>query len=84
MKATRILALGGAAMLAIAVVGPVAAQDESPAAASKDPGAAAGAKLFVNMKGPSAGNPFWALVEQGARAGGCGLRGGRPGGRPIR
>ncbi len=66
MKATRILALGGAAMLAIAVVGPVAAQDESPAAASKDPGAAAGAKLFVNMKGPSAGNPFWALVEQGA------------------
>ena len=66
MKATRILALGGAAMLALAVVGPVAAQDESPAAASKDPGAAAGAKLFVNMKGPSAGNPFWALVEQGA------------------
>ena len=66
MKATRILAVGGAAMLALAVVGPVAAQDESPAAASKDPGAAAGAKLFVNMKGPSAGNPFWALVEQGA------------------
>jgi ABC-type sugar transport system substrate-binding protein len=66
MKATRFLAVGGAAMLALAVVGPVAAQDESPAAASKDPGAAAGAKLFVNMKGPSAGNPFWALVEQGA------------------
>jgi ABC-type sugar transport system substrate-binding protein len=66
MKATRILAVGGAAMLALAVVGPVAAQDESPAAASKDPGAAAGAKLFVNMKGPSSGNPFWALVEQGA------------------
>jgi ribose transport system substrate-binding protein len=66
MKATRFLAVGGAAMLALAIVGPVAAQDESPAAASKDPGAAAGAKLFVNMKGPSAGNPFWALVEQGA------------------
>jgi ribose transport system substrate-binding protein len=66
MKATRFLAVGGAAMLALAVVGPVAAQDASPAAASKDPGAAAGAKLFVNMKGPSAGNPFWALVEQGA------------------
>ncbi len=66
MKDTRFLALGGAAILALAVVGPVAAQDESPAAASKDPGAAAGAKLFVNMKGPSAGNPFWALVEQGA------------------
>lgn len=66
MKATRFLAVGGAAMLALAIVGPVAAQDESPAAMSKDPGAAAGAKLFVNMKGPSAGNPFWALVEQGA------------------
>ena len=61
MKTTRFLAVGGAAMLALAVVGPVAAQD-----ATKDPGAAAGAKLFVNMKGPSAGNPFWALVEQGA------------------
>jgi ABC-type sugar transport system substrate-binding protein len=71
MKATRFLAVGGAAMLALAIVGPVAAQDESPAAASKDPGAAAGAKLFVNMKGPSAGNPFWALVEQGAMQAGA-------------
>jgi ABC-type sugar transport system substrate-binding protein len=71
MKDTRFLALGGAAILALAVVGPVAAQDESPAAASKDPGAAAGAKLFVNMKGPSAGNPFWALVEQGAMQAGA-------------
>jgi ABC-type sugar transport system substrate-binding protein len=76
MKATRFLAVGGAAMLALAVVGPVAAQDASPAAASpaavsKDPGAAAGAKLFVNMKGPSAGNPFWALVEQGAMQAGA-------------
>jgi ribose transport system substrate-binding protein len=66
MKASRFIAVGGAALLALAIVGPAAAQDESPAAASKDPGAAAGAKLFVNMKGPSAGNPFWALVEQGA------------------
>jgi ribose transport system substrate-binding protein len=66
MKASRFIAVGGAALLALAIVGPVAAQDESPAAASKDPGAAAGAKLFVNMKGPSSGNPFWALVEQGA------------------
>jgi ribose transport system substrate-binding protein len=66
MKATRFVAVAGAGLLALAIVGPVAAQDESPAAMSKDPGAAAGAKLFVNMKGPSAGNPFWALVEQGA------------------
>jgi ABC-type sugar transport system substrate-binding protein len=66
MKATRFLAVTGAGLLALAVVGPVTAQDASPAAAAKDPGAAAGAKLFVNMKGPSAGNPFWALVEQGA------------------
>ncbi len=66
MKATRFAAVAGAGLLALAIVGPVAAQDESPAAMSKDPGAAAGAKLFVNMKGPSAGNPFWALVEQGA------------------
>ncbi len=61
MKASRFIAVGGAALLALAVVGPVAAQD-----AAKDPGAAAGAKLFVNMKGPSAGNPFWAIVEEGA------------------
>ena len=32
----------------------------------KDPGAAADAKLFMNMKGPGAGNPFWAAVEAGA------------------
>jgi ribose transport system substrate-binding protein len=61
MKATRFIAVAGAGLLALAIVGPAAAQD-----AAKDPGAAAGAKLFVNMKGPSAGNPFWALVEQGA------------------
>jgi ABC-type sugar transport system substrate-binding protein len=70
MKATRFLAVGGAALLSLAVVGPVMAQSESPAAAGKDPGAAAGAKLFVNMKGPSSGNPFWALVEQGAKQAG--------------
>jgi ribose transport system substrate-binding protein len=61
MKATRFIAVAGAGLLALAIAGPVVAQD-----AAKDPGAAAGAKLFVNMKGPSAGNPFWALVEQGA------------------
>jgi ribose transport system substrate-binding protein len=32
----------------------------------KDPGAAKDAKLYVNMKGPGAGNPFWAAVEAGA------------------
>jgi ribose transport system substrate-binding protein len=61
MKATRFIAAGGAALLALSAVAPVVAQDEM-----KDPGAAAGAKLYVNMKGPSSGNPFWALVEQGA------------------
>lgn len=67
MKTTRFLGVGGAALLALAAVAPVAAQDESAApAGGKDPGAAAGATLIVNMKGPSAGNPFWALVEQGA------------------
>jgi ribose transport system substrate-binding protein len=68
------LAIGAAALLTMTVVGPVAAQDESPAASAEamamDPGAAAGAKIFVNMKGPSAGNPFWALVEQGAQQAG--------------
>src|SRR5262245_24985692 len=81
MKATRFLGLSGAALLALAAVAPVVAQDASPAASeaapaasegagAKDPGAAAGKTLFVNMKGPSAGNPFWALVEQGAKQAG--------------
>lgn len=58
---SRLVALSGVLALAVASVGPVAAQDEE-----RDPGAAAGAKLFVNMKGPGAGNPFWAAVERGA------------------
>jgi ribose transport system substrate-binding protein len=75
MKTTRFLGVGGAALLTLAAVAPVAAQDESAAASmaagGKDPGAAAGATLIVNMKGPSAGNPFWALVEQGAMQAGA-------------
>jgi ribose transport system substrate-binding protein len=73
MRKSAFIALPGAALLALAGVAGVAAQDASPAAEmaspaaeAKDPGAAAGATLYVNMKGPSAGNPFWALVEQGA------------------
>jgi ribose transport system substrate-binding protein len=60
MKKSAFIALPGAAILTLAGVVGAAAQE------AKDPGAAADATLYVNMKGPSAGNPFWALVEQGA------------------
>lgn len=66
MKTARFLGLAAAGILAVSAVGPVVAQDET-----KDPGAAAEAKLFVNMKGPGAGNPFWAAVEAGAVAAGA-------------
>jgi ribose transport system substrate-binding protein len=70
MKSSRFIGMSGAALLALATVAPVAGQDATPAASeaamAKDPGAAAGATLIVNMKGPSSGNPFWALVEEGA------------------
>jgi ribose transport system substrate-binding protein len=72
MRKSAFIALSGAAILALASAASVAAQDASPAAEgspaaeAKDPGAAAGATLFVNMKGPSAENQFWALVEDGA------------------
>jgi ribose transport system substrate-binding protein len=65
MKTTRIVGLAAASILALTAVGTAMAQDEM-----KDPGAAAESKLFVNMKGPGAGNPFWAAVEQGAVAAG--------------
>lgn len=61
MKTARFLGLAAVGILAISAVGPVVAQDEM-----KDPGAAKDAKLYVNMKGPGAGNPFWAAVEAGA------------------
>jgi ribose transport system substrate-binding protein len=64
MRKSTLIAVPGAVLLALASVASVSAQLASPK--GLDPGAAAGAKLFVNMKGPSAGNPFWALVEQGA------------------
>jgi ABC-type sugar transport system substrate-binding protein len=62
MKTTRIAGLAAAGVLAITAISPVMAQDEE----MMDPGAAADAKLFMNMKGPGAGNPFWAAVEAGA------------------
>ncbi len=60
MRRTRFLAMASAATLAVAAITPVVAQDQM------DAGDAAGAKIFVNMKGPGAGNPFWAAVQQGA------------------
>jgi ribose transport system substrate-binding protein len=79
MKPIRLLGATAAIALAVAVVGPVSGQSpaaspaggspaaESPAALpSLDVGAAAGARLIVNMKGPGGGNPFWAAVEAGA------------------
>lgn len=60
MNRSQMLVIGATAALAVAAVAPVAAQD------TMDPGAAAGKKLIVNMKGPGAGNPFWAAVEKGA------------------
>jgi len=58
MKTARFLGLAVVGILAISAVGPVVAQDEM-----KDPGAAKDAKLYVNMKGPGAGNPFWTRRE---------------------
>jgi ribose transport system substrate-binding protein len=66
MSKSAFIALLGAALLALAGVADIAAQDERPAAETRDPGAAAGATLVVTMKEPSEGDPFWALVEQGA------------------
>lgn len=65
MKKTRFFGLAAVAALTVAAIVPVAAQSPSPEV--KDPGAAAGKKLIVNMKGPGGGNPFWAAVEQGAK-----------------
>ena len=61
MHKSRFAALAVAGALAVAAAAPAVAQDEM-----KDPGAAADVKLFMNMKGPGAGNPFWAAVEAGA------------------
>ena len=61
MKTIRIAGLAAAGVLAVTAITPAVAQDDM-----KDPGAAADSKLFVNMKGPGAGNPFWAAVESGA------------------
>jgi ribose transport system substrate-binding protein len=60
MSKSRTFAVVGALALTLASVGAVAAQD------AMDPGAAAGAKIIVNMKGPGGGNPFWAAVQKGA------------------
>ena len=61
MKTTKFAGLAVAGVLALTAIAPTVAQDDM-----KDPGAAADAKLFMNMKGPGAGNPFWAAVEAGA------------------
>jgi len=68
MKNTRFIGLVAATALTVAIVAPVAAQSPSPSAMAKDPGAAAGKTLIVNMKGPGGGNPFWAAVQAGAEA----------------
>lgn len=65
MRTKRTLAVLAASALAVAVVGPVAAQD-----ATKDPGAAAGTTLMTVTKGPGNANPFWESVKQGALAAG--------------
>lgn len=67
MKKTRFFGLAAVTALAVAAIAPVGAQSPSPSAQAMDPGAAAGKKLIVNMKGPGGGNPFWAAVEQGAK-----------------
>jgi ribose transport system substrate-binding protein len=59
-------ALPGTVVLALIGTANLAAQDASPPVETRDPGGEAGATLVVNMKGPSAGDPFWTLVEQGA------------------
>lgn len=49
----------------------VAPTTTSPAAEATEPAAEAPAgdiTIMVNMKGPGAGNPFWAAVEAGAKA----------------
>jgi ribose transport system substrate-binding protein len=63
----KLIGVIGGAALTLAIVAPVMAQ--SPAA--MDPGAAAGKKLIVNMKGPGGGNPFWAAVQAGAEQAGA-------------
>ncbi len=60
MNRTRTAALAATALLAVTAVAPAFAQD------TVEVGDAAGKKLILNMKGPGAGNPFWAAVEKGA------------------
>lgn len=60
MNRTRTAALAATALLAVTAVVPAFAQD------TVEVGDAAGKKLILNMKGPGAGNPFWAAVEKGA------------------
>jgi len=67
MNHTRFLGIAAVTALTVAAIAPVAAQSPAPSAGALDPGAAAGKKLIVNMKGPGGGNPFWAAVEQGAK-----------------
>jgi ribose transport system substrate-binding protein len=70
VKTNRFIGVAAIAALAIATIVPVAAQSPAASMEAKDPGAAAGKKLFVNMKGPGGGNPFWAAVQAGAEEAG--------------
>ena len=47
---------------------PVAPAPSAPAAEEAQPAAGEDITIMVNMKGPGAGNPFWAAVEAGAKA----------------
>lgn len=67
----KLIGVIGGAALALAVIAPVAAQSPSPSIMPLDPGAAAGKKIIVNMKGPGGGNPFWAAVQAGAEQAGA-------------
>lgn len=66
MNRNRSIALTAISALSLAAVAPAMAQSPAASGDVLDPGAAAGKRLMVNMKGPGGGNPFWAAVEAGA------------------
>jgi len=61
MNKRTLFATAAAVSLSVAAFGPIAAAQDS-----MDAGDAADATLLIGMKGPGAGNPFWAAVEAGA------------------
>ena len=70
-------------MLALAIVGPVAAQDESPAAARQGPGRRGRRQALRQHEGPVGGQPVLGARRAGCRAGRRRLRRGRPGRGPA-